>query len=371
MLVYIQASAAIVALTVILYCFLLFNDFVTSRVGVPRAWIMDGYRHRKTFIAIAVVALAIAFILNIWTERLSWLFAILLLFVGLLGLYLANFVIPLVMLRSQHHSARFVDQTEADILLKTSDEVFVVINNDEARAFPHDWMVQPHVAGDRIGGESVVLTVCGLSHLGLAYRTEMDGKATSLKVLNQIDNNLVVYDANSDALPIQQIYGVSEDGQAALESVPTVLMPYGSFKALYPNAQIYFNPPENAFDKGQSSIMLWALRKQHRHEKPMSPMRNLPKDANVRPKKEKVYGVAFGKEAAAWTLEAIKKAGVVNETVGGRAVVLIYHEGYDFVSCFAYPDTLHENQDLGSIDAYGKTSAGLTLRRLPFASQVF
>ncbi len=371
MMAIIQASSAAVALVVILYYFLLFNDFVTARVGVPRNWIIQGHRYRSTLIAIAILALILAFGLNFMTERFSLPFAICLLLAGLLGLYLANFVIPLVMLRSQHHSARFVEQSKSNLLLRDFDEVFVVVNNDDVRAFPHDWMVQPHVAGDLIGGDNVVLTVCGLSHLGLAYRTEVGGKATSLKVLNQIDNNLVVYDANSTALPIQQIYGISEDGQLVLDPIPTLLMPYSSFKALFPRAFVYFNPPANAFDKLQSSIMLWALGKQHREDRPMSPMRNLPEDADILPKKAKVYSYAFGGEAAAWTLDLLKREKVIFEVVGGREILFVYHVDFDFVSCFARPDSVDRLSLMSGVNPYGRTADGRTLERLPFASLVF
>jgi hypothetical protein len=261
----------------------------------------------------------------------------------------------------------------ADQVLKATDEVIVVEINGDARAFPDLFITQPHIVGDIIGGEEVVMTYCGLSHLGMAYAPFLNGQRLDLKVFSQLENNLIAWDAVT-GIPIQQIPGKFERQSERMKEYPSFRVTYGVFKKLFPGGYVFYNPVasmrdnpiKHYWDHMTRLIMFHAIDFQHDNpDKSVFPTLEL-KDDRL-PWKEKVYGIRLNGDAVAYTKAFLKDHPFVRTKIGGAAMIIAYDAEHDVVTPF-YAD----RSTAKSVDAYGSTDDGQKLRRVEgLLSEVF
>ena len=122
--------------------------------------------------------------------------------------FYSGYINPSIMMRAQQSNARYYTIVEAKKHLRPETSLIVIEAKGEARGHPDDHILRPHVAGtkDGLGGENVVMTYCGLTHMGIAYKPEIDGEQLELGVMTQLENNLVLWDKKSGE-PIQQFWG--------------------------------------------------------------------------------------------------------------------------------------------------------------------
>jgi hypothetical protein len=281
---------------------------------------------------------------------------------------------PGLMFRSQQWGANFVGFDKTNQVLNDSDEVIVVEINGDARAFPDLFIIQPHIARDIIGGKEVVMTYCGLSHLGVAYAPFLNSQLVDLKVMSQLENNLIMWDTVT-GIPIQQIPGKFERGNnEQMEEYPHFRMTYGVFKKLFPNGYVFYNPVDSLrdqpikhyWDHMTRLIMFHAVDFQHDNpDKPVFPTLDL-KDDRL-PWKEKVYAIRHNGDAVAYTKSFLTDHPFVRTKIGGEEMIIAYNKEHDVVTPFyadGYTDTY--------VDVYGNTNNDQKLRRVEgLLSEVF
>lgn len=158
----------------------------------------------------------------------------------------AGYVNPRIMMRAQQHDARYFPIEEAKSHLTADTSLIVIEVDGEARGHPDLHALRPHVVGtdDGSGGETVVLTYCGLTNMGVAYKPEIEEQAVDLGVMTQLENNLVLWDKNSGE-PIQQIWGRRErPGPTGprMPEWPSFRMPLWAFEKAFPTGRVYLNP---------------------------------------------------------------------------------------------------------------------------------
>ena len=362
----------LVAQGIALVAFAELADMSQWVIQSPRDFVIDFFLNRWTWFWITVALFAV--ILVIWCFRRPVNLTV---FLALSAFLLLNaysgWFNPGLMFRSQQWNAEFVGFDWADEVLEDSDEVIVVEINGDARAYPDLFITQPHVVGEIIGGEEVVMTYCGLSHLGMAYAPFLNDQRLDLKVMSQLENNLIMWDKVT-GIPIQQIPGKFERQDERMKEYPSFRMTYGVFKKLFPNGYVFYNPVvslrdqpiKHYWDHMTRLIMFHAIDSQHNHpDKPVFPTLDL-KD-NRLPWKEKVYGVRHNGDAVAYTKAFLKDRPFVRTDIGGAEMIIAYDAELDVVTPF-YADGY-----LGtSVDAYGNTDDGRKLRRVEgLLSEVF
>jgi hypothetical protein len=197
-------------------------------------------------------------------------------------------------------------------------------------------MLRPHVVHSVVGGEPVAMTYCGLSHVGKAFRADVDGHPLRLVVTTQLENNLVLYDTVSHHL-IQQIAGQFSDGKEAgrqLSEYPTQIMPWSAWRALYPATQVFYNPPGGVLDRLVRGMVHRLL---HRHFDPATTSPVFPTirrfDGRLHPKNE-VIGVSYQGVHHAYALEYLRSQQVVNDQVGALPIVVVCDPTRDIVEVF-------------------------------------
>lgn len=378
--------------------FLIFKDLADISqwlVQSSREFTM-GVWYNRWIITIATLLALIASIV-VWRRhrviRGGLLFALVLL--CFFNLY-AGMINTKLMFRPQMHEgqAKFVSVKEAPAYLSemshasyeteqfdSPDEInVIVLETDEgAIAYTDYYLLQPHVVtAGPIDGEEVIMTYCGLTNMGVAYSPVIGDQKVDLRVMTQLRNNLVMLDMNTGE-PIQQMWGSMEkDGEhgPSMREWPTLRMPFGSFKELYPDGKVYVNGIDQQSDNAlvrffdyivRDGMMLHAVRTlQWQSDKPAFPT---VKEFDDRlPVKELVYGISIDNDHVAYTQKFVnEQGGIINVTVGGKPLVVYNDEKYDSLVAFYNPT----GSDVSSVDLFGSSDRGALKRVETLKSKIF
>lgn len=377
--------------------FFLFKDLA----DLSQWWIQSAreetisvWHSRWILTAIAIFALSGCFLL--WRAQrnlLNRISFILLSFFCLLNIYVGMFNTHL-MFRPQVDTgeALFVSVAEAPEYLtkmlhanyekgpfkSVNDISVIVLETDQgARAYTDYYLLQPHVVeGGAIDGEEVIMTYCGLTNMGIAYSPVINGEPVKLRAVNQLRNNLLMVDANTDE-PVQQFWGTLErDGEhgPGMQEWPTLRMPFGSFRQLYPDGEVYVNdielgnPLQRLFDTIiRDGIMVHAVRTmQWQTDEPAFP--TITEFDDRLPRKQLVYGLNVGDDHVAYTKEFVaKEGGLLNVVIGGQSVVMYYDSTFD--SLVAYYN--NSGLKVTSTDMFGHSDQGQLKRVETLKSGIF
>ena len=357
-----------VSLTAAFFAVVLFTE-LGQLLDLPSSWLYATYPHLGWGSAVLIlVALYVLFRHlrhDFMSRRLVIGYVVVL--VGMI--LVTNFFVPYIWLRGHHHTAEFITVPEADALLEDADDVFVLEIGAEARAYPRDWMMIPHIAGDTVGGEDVVMTYCVLTNLPQAFSSHIDGDEAELKVVSQAHNNLVMTDTNSGEL-YQQITATAPLTGKTLDLRSGQRMPWGSFKALYPDGLVFRTVGSGLLgllDKITYSLFMMSLDDHYNGPDPLFP--TLRMDDDRLPAKEQIWGLNLGGEQVAYTRGFLEKTPVHNTVVGGQPLVVAWFPEFETVGVF---NRRLDGSDIevGEIDVYGKTPEG-KLERLPQYPHVF
>ncbi len=318
-------------------------------------WILDTSRGQTMWTFYHRHKLAVAF-LALWLftfitwgsgkagqSQIFWLFTVL----NWLGFY-TGYINPRLMMRAQQYTARYYSIEEAKEILSPDTSLIVMEANGVARGHPDAHILRPHVAGteDGLGGEDVVMTYCGLTNLGIAYKPEIDGEKVELGVMTQLENNLVMWDKRTGE-PIQQFWGTRErtgPGGPRMPEWPSFRMPLSSFERAYPDGQVFLNPIphplENPFfaiyDRLMQAVFVHGITDQAVKEEPTFP--SIKHFDSRLPNKELVYGINVGEDYVAYTEAFVRENGnVLNVNIGGKDIVVAYHEDMDSLGMYYNP----------------------------------
>jgi len=346
----------------------LFTEF-GQILNLPSAWLYAVYPHlgwtSTILVVIALFVLVQHFRLGLMQRRLVIGYVV----IVFCMIFVTNFLVPDVWLRGHHHTANFIPVSEADVLLEEDADVFVLEIVGEARAYPRDWMMLPHIAGDMVGGEDVVMTYCALSNLPLAFSSSIEGEEANLKVVSQVHNNLVMVDTNSDEM-YQQITSSTPDNSHTLDPRAAQRMPWRSFKELYPDGLVFHvdeSGPLALLDKMTYAMFEWGLEPHYDGPDPLFPTLRL--DDNRLHAKEQIWGVNLGGEQVAYAYSFLESQPVHNTEIGGMPVVVVWFSEYETLGVFSR-QVNGRTIKISEIDVYGNTSEG-KLERIPQYPYVF
>ena len=339
---------------------------IGQMADLPSSWLYAVYPHLG--LASMLVGIAALFVLYRHLRRgfagRRFIVVYLVIVTGMI--FVANAFVPYLWLRGHHHTATFISVPEADALLDDDADVFVLENDGEARAYPRDWMQIPHIAGDTVAGEDVVMTYCALSNLPLAFDSAIDGEPSNLLVVSQVHNNLVMVDANSGEL-YQQITGAAPRSDKNLVPRAAQRMPWRSFRALYPEGRVY-HVVEPFLFRVIDRLTLWifdtGLEPHYNGPDPLFPTLRL--DDDRLPRKEQIWGLNLGGEQVAYARSFLERQRLENTTIGGVHVLVTWFPEHETLGVFARPT----EAEVREVDVHGNTPDG-RLERLPQYPHVF
>ena len=332
-------------------------------LNLPSRWLYTTYPHLGWVSVVLLLVAVYVFFRHVQHHFMSrrWLIGYVVVLVGMI--LVVNYFVPYIWLRGHHHSAEFITVPEADVLLEDEDDVFVLEIGGEARAYPRDWMMIPHIAGDTVGGDEVVMTYCVLTNLPQAFSSYVDGDETNLKVVSQVHNNLVMVDTNSGEL-YQQITASAPVSGKVLDPRPGQRMPWRSFKVLYPDGRVFRvkeSGPLAWIDKITYALFVATLDSHYTGPDPLFPTLRMDDDRLAA--KEQIWGINLGGEQVAYARSFLEKTPVHNTMVGGQPVVVAWFPEFETLGVF---NRRVEGRDMevGEINVHGITPDG-KLERLP------
>ena len=322
-------------------------------LNLPRDWVFNFYRYRHGIsLALAVVTAGLLVQHFRGRSTSNWLagcFAAAM----LACLFFMNLFAPYVWLRAQHHTAEFISVAEADSLLAAEEDVLVLEVNGDARAYPRDWIMVPHIAGDTIGGEEVVMTYCALSNLPQAFTSQPGQRPSEFRVIAQVNNNLIFSDTENGEL-YQQITGQGEFHGTRPKPYPVQRMPWSAFKEMYPDGQV-FHPQPKLMDRLTISLFNNALV-DHYLGDPLFP--TLSMDDDRLPDGEPIWGIRVGEQSLAIPQSHFGDADRLEHlTLDDRPLVIAWFADHQTLGAF-YADRDRQALVVTEVDPYGNSNAG-------------
>jgi hypothetical protein len=269
------------------------------------------------------------------TANWIWLGITLVTLAGLGLLYWAMYV-PVVMAPPRQH--HLVSIHEADAFLQPDSVVLGIEMAGEVRAYPRDLIARPHWFNDELGGKPLMISYCILCNSGQAFVPLLkDGQRLELRNMTAFDNN-TIYCCVKTGNFIQQldarVISGPNEGEV-LESYPVIMARWEEWKRLHPDTRVYYAPPVTLRDRTVQKMLMTMipLSRLAARDKPWHVVRGAL-DERL-PAMSFVFGVEIDGDTCAYPVKAMETEPVVNDTVGGTPVVVLFDRQHDIGSVFS------------------------------------
>ena len=232
-----------------------------------------------------------------------------------------------------------VEAAEATYL-ESTDRVFGVAINGDARAYPLRIMNWHEMANDVVGGVPVALAYCTLCGSGILYDTDVDGDKYVFRSSGLLYfSNKLMYDLTTGGLWNQftgvPVTGSLVDSDIRLNIRPVTLTTWGDWLATHPDTlalDINTGYPRNYSSEGQPGA---AYTEYYGSPDLWFPVGEYDERLLA---KAVVYGVEIEGEAKAYPVEMVGMEALVNDEVGGKGLVLLGNLGTKTVLAFERMD---------------------------------
>lgn len=213
---------------------------------------------------------------------------------------------------------------ESEPRLDDDEEVIGIEREGEARAYPLAILNWHEVVNDSFHGPLLV-TFCPLCGSGVTAERTVDGEETIFGVSGLLwQSDLVMYDEKTESL-WSQILATAIRGPktgTTMSLVPSTRTTWGEWREEHPETEVLLPPPISNTVQGET-------RRDYERDPYLGYEdstrigidNNELEDDRLHPKAI-VIGIAAGDVARAYPLDTVSKAGVVNDQVGDRPVVV-------------------------------------------------
>lgn len=301
--------------------------------GVEKKWVVWYFKNSVTIQVVSLVFIIAAIVLANKNKLQSKKWAILLGVAWLLCIGMSKYLTPYFLFRSQQNKSEYISISESEKrdYLSGDDRVLVINHNGVQKAYPPEFIWQAHIFDGDFGDDNVVMAYCVMTNLATPYINDKEGEGYNFKVLAQTNNNLLIWDTNSDEI-IQQITQECEFSKQKLDPLPVLEMTFRGYKKLFPKGEVLYNVWDTPIEKVVS--MLFDTEETWHGDEWMFKTSNY--DDTRLPSKENIIGVRDDdqQEQIAFTKEFIRKQGIYNFEVGDKKLVMVYFPEYETIACF-------------------------------------
>ncbi len=249
---------------------------------------------------------------------------------------------------------RFISQHEASRWLDAREPVIVFERRGEARAYPLQILMFHEIVNDTVGGMPVAVTFCPLCNASIVFDRRLSGVMLDFGTTGKLrKSDLVMYDRQTESW-WQQFTGKGIVGYyagATLEQVPSTIVSFADFREAYPLGRVlsretgFFRPygknPYRGYDRIGDQPFLFRD----------------PVDPRL-PAMERVLGIARNGMVRIYPLTALEASPVINDEVGGEAVVVFSREGMLSV---LDAEVISESRQIPAAAAYSRRLDGRVL----------
>jgi hypothetical protein len=250
---------------------------------------------------------------------------------------------------------KFVSVTQADDWLEEVEPVIFFQLGDDARAYPVQILMWHEIVNDVVGDLPVVITFCPLCNTAIAFERTVNEQVLDFGTTGRLRySNLIMYDRQTETW-WQQATGEAIAGEltgAQLVFRPVSIIAWADFKAAHPEGNVlsrdtgfsrtYGRNPYAGYDDVNNPPFLY-----RGPETPgaMSPM-------------ARVLTIDLNDEAVAYPYDVLKEVLVVNDTVGGADVVVLWGAG---TASALDARSVAGGRDVGAANAFARDLEGQTL----------
>jgi hypothetical protein len=258
----------------------------------------------------------------------------------------------------------FVPAAEADHVAEREPGLSLDLNGD-ARFYPLSILTAHEIVNDVVGDRPVAVTFCPLCNSAIVFDREVDGRQLRFGVSGLLRNSdLVMWDDITESL-WQQLTGEGLIGRFAgtqLVFVPSAITSFSDFARKYPDGLVL--GPEQGFGRqyGYNPYVGYSSR-----SAPYESFFAGELDDRF-PALERVVNVTVGESATAYPFSVLEAAGVINDSVGGTAIVVLWGgDTADALDAGEIPNAVA----IGTGIAFDRTIDGQTLTLSPNGDDTF
>jgi hypothetical protein len=234
--------------------------------------------------------------------------------------------------------------------LRDEHIVMGVVLNGEAKAYPQNIGWWHEIVNDVVGGSPVIVSFCPLTGTGMVFdATGDDGVRVTTGVSGLLFNsNLVMYDRRDNQTLFPQMIHtgvVGPNTNEVLELLPVVETTWGNWKRMYPGTQVIGS------DTGVYSVAQYL---EYPYVQSGADYRttdqylifpfSTSEASSYFGAKSMTLGLRFGEMAKAYPFASLGVESVINDTVSGNAVAVVYHKQGEMAIPFSRTITVDNQQ---------------------------
>ncbi len=218
--------------------------------------------------------------------------------------------------------------------MDADERVIGLVINGEARAYPINILSSQEIVNDEVGGEVVAVTWCPLCYTALVFSRNLPGqeRILSFGVSGKLlYNTLVMYDHQTESL-WSQLYGAAVQGPLTGNSLalyPCLLTDWATWQAQYPASlvlskrltRLQFQRPSYA-EAPRTSYDVDPYAGYYVQPDEGVVAANIPRDAVVRERKQRLLGIRVGNKAKAYPFRVLAQQGVINDEIDAIPVLV-------------------------------------------------
>ena len=250
---------------------------------------------------------------------------------------------------------QFVGVEEADSWIEPKEPVILFRVEDDVRAYPIQIVMWHEIVNDTVGGLPVVVTFCPLCNTAIAFERTVEGKELTFSTTGRLRfSNLIMYDRQTESW-WQQATGSAIVGKftgTQLDFRPASIVSWEDFRSAHPDGKVLSRNTGFSRDYGQNPYAGYddVDNSQFLYEGPETP--------GTLPPMARVITVDSSGEAVAYPYDVLRRAQAVNDTVGGKPVVVLWKAG---TASALDEGTVAAGRDVGSSGVFSRTLDGKTL----------
>jgi len=219
---------------------------------------------------------------------------------------------------------KFVTVEEADGWLEAQEPVILFELHGDARAYPLQILTWHEIINDVVGDVPVTVTFCPLCNTGIAFERTFEGQVLDFGTTGRLRfSNLIMYDRQTETW-WQQASGDGIAGEFAgrkLTFLPASIIGWADFRAAHPEGKVLSRDTGYRRDYGRNPYVGYddVNRSPFLYDGPTTP--------GQLPPMARVLTVDLNGEAVAYPNDVLQELHVINDTIAGTEVVVIWQPG--------------------------------------------
>ena len=218
---------------------------------------------------------------------------------------------------------KLVEAKDAGYMLD-SDLVFGVEINGDVRAYPLRVMGWHEMFNEVIGGVPVALAYCTLCGAGILFETQLEGREKPLVFGSSgflYRSNKLMFDRETNSLWNQftgePVAGKLVDENIKLKIRPVTITSWEAWSKQHPDTKVLSLDTGHFRDYGSGVVY------NEYFSSPNLMFPTLVRDESDVKRKEFVFGIRDFGAAKAWPVKAFRDKKIINDTMGGKNIVLV------------------------------------------------